>query len=82
MSRAGVCAVLAFDVYAQDGVCAASGALTIFIWLGLRIRLTAAPVVRYAGFMRYPEGGGLDAGERAWREQGAGDRRPRPALLT
>ena len=26
-------------------------------------------VVRYAGFMRYPGGGGLDAGERACREQ-------------
>ncbi len=26
-------------------------------------------VVRYAGIMRYPDGGGLDAGERARREQ-------------
>ena len=25
--------------------------------------------MRYAGFMRYPDGGGLDAGERARREQ-------------
>ena len=25
--------------------------------------------VRYAGVMRYPDGGGLDAGERARREQ-------------
>jgi hypothetical protein len=25
--------------------------------------------LRYAGGMRYPEGGGLDANERAWRER-------------
>src|SRR5713101_5966462 len=25
--------------------------------------------VRYAGVMRYPDGGGLTAGERAWRER-------------
>jgi len=27
------------------------------------------PALRYAGSMRYPDGGGLDAGERARREQ-------------
>src|SRR5260221_12054192 len=27
------------------------------------------PVLRYAGGMRYPDGGGLDAAERARREQ-------------
>jgi hypothetical protein len=35
----------------------------------LRLRADSWRVVRYAGCMRYPDGGGLDAAERARREQ-------------
>src|SRR5260221_1761481 len=38
-------------------------------WRGLR-RGEGWRVVRYAGVMRYPDGGGLTAAERARREQG------------
>jgi transposase len=37
--------------------------------LRLRVPLTARGTVRYAGIMRYPDGGGLTADERARREQ-------------
>ena len=33
------------------------------------VRADGCRVVRYAGVMRYPDGGGLDAGERVRREQ-------------
>jgi hypothetical protein len=36
---------------------------------GLRILLTAGRAVRYAGMMRYHDGGGLTTAERARREQ-------------
>ena len=36
---------------------------------GVTDLVTAGAVLRYAGSMRYPDGGGLDAAERARREQ-------------